>query len=161
MNDSGFGLILEGRNGASMRINNLVPELYCSDFQRSLKFYTTVLGFSVAYARPEERFAYLEREGAQLMFEQTVDPARAWIAGELSYPFGRGMSLQIRARDIDALHATVQVAGARIFVPLEERWYRRDDTLLGNRQFVVLDPDGYLLRFFQDLGVKPVPQSGA
>jgi catechol 2,3-dioxygenase-like lactoylglutathione lyase family enzyme len=45
----------------------LVPELYCSDFDRTLHFYTDLLGFTVLYARPEERFAYLEREGAELM----------------------------------------------------------------------------------------------
>jgi len=27
---------------------------------------------------------------------------------------------------------------------------------VGNRQFVVPDPDGYLLRFFQDLGERPI-----
>jgi hypothetical protein len=43
-----------------------------------------------------------------------------------------------------------------LFVPLEERWYRRDDVLLGNRQFLVQDPDGYLLRFFEDLGERPL-----
>ena len=42
----------------------LVPELYCSHFDRTLQFYAEVLGFTVLYARPEERFAYLEREGA-------------------------------------------------------------------------------------------------
>ncbi|HEY0476960.1 MAG TPA: hypothetical protein VGD37_05520 [Kofleriaceae bacterium] len=35
---------------------------------------------------------------------------------------------------------------------MEERWYRRNDHEVGNRQFVVADPDGYLLRFFGDLG---------
>lgn len=45
----------------------LVPELNCTDFERSLAFYTDVLGFGVRYARPEQKFAYLEREGAELM----------------------------------------------------------------------------------------------
>jgi len=26
----------------------------------------------------------------------------------------------------------------------------------GNRQFIVADPDGYLLRFFSDVGRRPV-----
>ena len=33
-----------------------------------------------------------------------------------------------------------------------ERWYRKNGAEVGNRQFVVADPDGYLLRFFEDLG---------
>jgi catechol 2,3-dioxygenase-like lactoylglutathione lyase family enzyme len=48
----------------------LVPELVCSDLARSLDFYVGVLGFAVVYERTEERFAYLEREGAELMLEQ-------------------------------------------------------------------------------------------
>lgn len=138
--------------------NKLIPELYCSDLQRSLAFYTGVLGFNVLYARPEERFAFLEREGAQLMLEQSTNPARTWLTGELTPPFGRGINFQIEVRDVDALYAAVQAAQAPIFLAMEEKWYRRDTTLLGNRQFLVLDPDGYLLRFFQDLGSRPAPR---
>jgi hypothetical protein len=112
-----------------------------------------VCGFSVLYARPEERFAYLDREGAQIMIEQPTK--RAFVAGELAYPYGRGINLQIEVSDVAPLYAQVQAAGAVIYLELEDRWYRRDLTLLGNRQFVVHDPDGYLLRFFQDLGERP------
>jgi catechol 2,3-dioxygenase-like lactoylglutathione lyase family enzyme len=137
-----------------MRFNRLVPELYCADIGRSLRFYTEVAGFTVRYQRPENRFAYLERDGAQLMIEQPTD--RTWLAAPLEYPFGRGINLQIRVDDVDALHDAVVASGARILVPMEEKWYRRDDRQLGNRQFVVLDPDGYLLRFFSDLGSRPM-----
>ncbi len=142
--------------------NPLVPELHCSDIDRSLAFYTRVLGFQVRYARPAERFAYLAREGAELMLEQTVDPARAWLTGPLEYPLGRGINLQIRVADVDRLHAAVAGSGARIFVPLEERWYRTGSVDAGHRQFAALDPDGYLLRFYQDLGERPAqaPDSG-
>jgi catechol 2,3-dioxygenase-like lactoylglutathione lyase family enzyme len=140
-----------------MRYAKLVPELICSDIDRSLAFYTSVLGFSVLYARAEERFAYLDREGAQLMLEQTL--GRAFLAGELTYPYGRGVNFEIEVADVDALYATVQAAGSPIYLPLEEQWYRRDAMLLGNRQFIVQDPDGYLLRFAQDLGSRPLEQS--
>lgn len=131
----------------------LIPELICSNIDASLRFYTEVLGFSILYARPEERFAFLEREGAQLMIEQPA--GRAFLAGGLTRPFGRGINLQIEVSDVLALVRDVESAGAPIFLPLEDRWYRRDQILLGNRQFIVQDPDGYLLRFFQDLGHRP------
>ena len=35
---------------------------------------------------------------------------------------------------------------------IEENWYRHDDKMLGNKEFLIQDPDGYLLRFTQDLG---------
>ena len=131
----------------------LVPELYCSDIERSLRFYLDILGFRIAYQRPEERFAYLVREGAELMIEQPT--ARVWLTGELTQPYGRGVNFQIRASDVDELQARCQAQCCRIFLPLEEKWYRREETLLGCRQFVVQDPDGYLLRFQQPLGSKP------
>lgn len=139
-----------------MKSNALVPELYCADFARTLAFYTQVMGFAVRYARPEERFAFLEREGAQLMIEQPADPTRIWLTGPLEHPYGRGINFQIEVADVGGLHARCVTFGARIFLALEERWYRRDDVLTGNRQFIVQDPDGYLLRFFQDLGTKPI-----
>jgi catechol 2,3-dioxygenase-like lactoylglutathione lyase family enzyme len=135
----------------------LVPELYCSDFARTLKFYTETLGFSVRYARPEQRFAYLDRDGAELMIEQTTDPSRLFLAGPLEHPFGRGMHFQIEVGDIMALHTSVAGFGGAILLPMEDRWYRRDAEEVGNRQFVTVDPDGYVLRFFEALGTRPVP----
>jgi catechol 2,3-dioxygenase-like lactoylglutathione lyase family enzyme len=131
----------------------LVPELVCSDLRRSLAFYIDVLGFSIAYERPERRFAYLEREGAELMLQEPV--GRSFVAGALEHPYGRGMNLQIEVSDVASLLARVQRTNAPLFLELEERWYRKNDTEVGNRQFVVADPDGYLLRFFQDLGTHP------
>lgn len=139
-----------------MRFNPLVPELQVRDFERSLGFYRDVLGFEILYMRGEERFAFLDREGAQLMIEQTVDQERGWDTAELLPPFGRGINFQIRVGDVDALYASLEAQGVPFFRPMEEKWYRRNDELLGNRQFLVQDPDGYLLRFYQDLGVKPV-----
>ena len=54
----------------------LVPELCCSDLDRTLRFYTEILGFSVRSARPEDRFARLEREGAEIIVEEPMGPAR-------------------------------------------------------------------------------------
>jgi hypothetical protein len=47
-----------------------------------------------------------------------------------------------------------------LFRPVEDVWYRSDDTYSGNRQFLIQDPEGYLLRFFEDLGSKVVPEGG-
>lgn len=133
----------------------IVPELYVSDFQRSLPFYVEVLGFTVRYSRSEERFAYLDLDGAELMIEQTPDPSRTFVAAALEYPLGRGMNLQIEVADANVLYQRLLAANCPIFLPLEERWYRRGDEEEGNRQFVVLDPDGYLLRFWHNLGTRP------
>jgi len=140
----------------------LVVELLVSDFAQSLKFYTEVLGFKKLYDRPEEAFAYLDRGGAQIMIvEHEPGDERPWIAGDLVQPFGRGMNLEIEVEDVSALHASCLAHGARIFLAMEEKWYRRDALLLGVRQFIVLDPDGYLLRLSQSLGTRPATGEAA
>ena len=130
----------------------LVPELDVVDLEASLAFYVGVLEFAVRYSRPEEQFAYLEREGAELMLEAAPGPGRRFRTAPLERPFGRGLNLQIACSDVTALWARVTSAAAEVIIPLETRWYRAGAVERGNRQFVVADPDGYLLRFFQDLG---------
>lgn len=132
----------------------LVPELDVTDLEASLSFYVGVLGFVVRYHRPEDRFAFLERQGAELMLEEAAGPGRRFRTAPLEAPFGRGMNLQIETTEVDALYARIRSPGT-IVIPIEERWYRSGEVELGNRQFVAADPDGYLLRFFEDLGKRP------
>jgi len=138
------------------KLNALVPELYCTNIKASVVFYTEILGFKILYQREETTFAMLERQGAQVMLDEYVPGSpRSWIAGPLEAPFGRGMNLDIRTDDVDELYQKVKASGAKIFLPIEDKWYRADDIDLGSRQFVVLDPDGYLLRFSGSLGTRP------
>ncbi len=137
----------------------LVPELDVTSLDRALRTYVEVFGFVVLAQRREECFAYLEREGAHLMLQQATGPGRRFRTAPLEAPFGRGVNLQIRVSNVAALHAEVIRAGLTPLIDLEERWYRQDATERGHRQFVVPDPDGYLLRFFSDLGSRPVAAS--
>ncbi|MEY3533635.1 MAG: hypothetical protein RI979_1659, partial [Pseudomonadota bacterium] len=41
------------------------------------------------------------------------------------------------------------------FRPLSTEWYRDGDLEHGQTQFLVQDPDGYLLRFMQHLETRP------
>ena len=133
----------------------LVHELVCTNLDQSLEFYVGLLGFRILYARLEERFAFLDREGAELMLEQSITRDRLWPKAELTKPFGRGVNFQIEVLNIDQLHSVLLAAGNEFFLPLEERWYRRDDFELGVRQFAVQDPDGYLIRLSQSIGNRP------
>ncbi len=138
----------------------LIPELACSNINESVSFYTEVLGFVVLYQRPEEGFAMLERRMSRIMLDQITLPGdnvnlRTWIAAPLERPYGRGMNLQIRTDDVQALYDNVQVRSEQIFLPIEDKWYRVNDMLFGSRQFIIVDPDGYLLRFFESLGERP------
>ncbi|WP_021171089.1 hypothetical protein SOV_33340 [Sporomusa ovata DSM 2662] len=84
--------------------NLLIPELLCADFNKSLNFYTEILGFQIRYD----------------------------------------------------LYESVKKANARIYLPLKEEWYQANEIMLGCLQFIVFDIDGYMLRFSQDIGTKPI-----
>ena len=135
-----------------MKMNMLVPEMIVSDLQRSLVFYCQVLGFQVEYERPEHKFAFLSFQGSQLMLEEDDQQASAWRVGPLESPYGRGMNLSIRCADINALAKAIENAGMELRRPIEECWYRDNEREHGELNFLVLDPDGYLLRFNQSLG---------
>ncbi len=139
----------------SARAPALVPELDVSDLPISLSFYVDYVGFSVAYARDTDKFAYLVRGDVHLMLEEAEGPGRRFRTALLERPFGRGVNFQIRIEGVVELYQKVLLSGRPLIVPLEERWYRRNQSEVGHHQFVVSDPDGYILRFFEDLGSRP------
>jgi catechol 2,3-dioxygenase-like lactoylglutathione lyase family enzyme len=129
----------------------LVPELEVSDFARSLNFYTQTIGFSVLYDRPERPFAYLGLGAAHIM----IETGGAWMTGTLEVPFGRGMNLQIVVSDVAMIASRLAQVKWPVFREIEDAWYRRGAEFVGARELVVQDPDGYLLRFSQQLGTRP------
>jgi len=68
------------------------------------------------------------------------------------------MNLSIQCSDTQALAKTIEEAGIELRRPIEECWYRDNERLHGELNFLVLDPDGYLLRFTQSLGFRVIDQ---
>jgi catechol 2,3-dioxygenase-like lactoylglutathione lyase family enzyme len=132
----------------------LVPELYVQDIERSLWFWCEILGFRALYRRSEAGFAYLERERAQVMLEQWG--SESWSTGDIAPPLGRGINLQIAASSLQTMLDRLSAANWPLFVQPAERWYRTGNLESGQRQFLVQDPDGYLLRFAEGLGERAV-----
>lgn len=136
----------------------LVPELLVTDLDRSLAFWRDLCGFEVAYDRPEERFAYLTLGSVHLMLEEIGD-GRHWVTGPLAAPFGRGINFQISVPYAESLSQSMQDAGVEFYLSLETTWYRIGDEEAGVQQFLVTDPDGYLVRFQSSLGRRPAAQA--
>jgi uncharacterized glyoxalase superfamily protein PhnB len=145
----------------------LVPELDVTAVAISLPFYTEVLEFRMLFERSAERFAYLERDGVELMIQEAAGSGRRFRTAPLELPYGCGVNFQLQVEDVDAVHARAVQADVNIVVPIEERWYRVDVAEIsgrwqvkgpseaGSRQFVLADPDGYLWRPFRVLGMRP------
>jgi catechol 2,3-dioxygenase-like lactoylglutathione lyase family enzyme len=134
----------------------LKPELYVSYFQESFDFYTKILDFTVEYQREHPLFAFLSYQGSHLMIQE-FDPHEdeAFITGSFEYPLGRGINFQIDTDDVQKLYASIKAYGYPLRREIQDSWYKVGHVLHGCRQILVQDPDGYLLRFSQDIGEKP------
>lgn len=133
----------------------LIPELYVTNLARSQSFWCDLIGFEVAYSRLEENFVQLKLGQAFVMLDQ-LHPDHSWLTGAMEYPLGRGINLEIAVPDVKVIAERLHAAKWPIFRPIEERWYLANDRELGVRQFLVQDPDGYLLRPQQDIGTRQV-----
>lgn len=133
----------------------LVPELSVTDYEASRHFWCDLIGFSLLYERPEEGFGYLVLGNAHLMLDQ-INQGRTWETGALEPPLGRGINFEVQVENLDIAVRRITNAGWPIFVEPEEKWYRAGDIEIGVRQFLVQDPDGYLLRLQQEIGERPV-----
>ena len=142
------------RTDNELVFNRTIPELSVSNLENSLKFYKT-LGFKVEYERPENKFVFLSMGEIQFMLQEISDNDK-WDLAPLSYPFGNGINFQLEVDSIDNIYTDLKKNNYEITFDVEENWYRQDDKLLGNKEFLVQDPDGYLLRFSEDLGEKEI-----
>ena len=138
----------------------LVPELSVTDYEASRHFWCDLIGFSLRYERIEEGFGYLVLGNAHLMLDQ-INQVRTWATGALEPPLGRGINFEVQVENLDPALQRIMSAGWPIFVEPEEKWYRAGDIEIGVRQFLVQDPDGYLLRLQQEIGERPVGESAS
>ncbi|MDX9665101.1 VOC family protein [Pseudomonas sp. P5_152] len=137
--------------------NKMVPELTVSDIQQSLAFWTDLIGFQIAYQRREEGFAYLDFDGVQVMLEQySAEDDGQWHTGALQAPFGRGINFQMTVDRVEPILARLAAVQWPLFRPFADAWYRSGEVEVGQRELIVQDPDGYLLRLVEALGERPL-----
>lgn len=126
-----------------MKFNRLIPELSVANIRKSIDFYTS-LGFRIRYERKEDRFCFLELEKNQLMIEEINDN---WNTGSLEYPFGRGINISMTIDDIETFYSHVKSLGHPLFKELMVNKYKVEDIVYEDKEFLIQDPNGYLLRF--------------
>lgn len=136
----------------------LVPELLVSDAAKSIEFWCGLCGFQISYQRPEEGFAYISLGSAHVMLEQQ-GVGRNWVTGPLESPLGRGINFQISVPRLGPILNSLREADYALFMAPETKWYRIDDHAeAGVEQFLVTDPDGYLIRFQASTGHRRIAQ---
>lgn len=127
-----------------MDFNNLIPELSVFDILQTKNFYEE-LGFKIEYERQEEKFVFMSFQDSQFMFEQIH--AEGWNTGELTYPLGRGINFSIAVDDIENLYTLVKSKKLEIYKKLTKSVYLVNGIEEIQMEFLIQDPNGYLLRF--------------
>lgn len=128
-----------------MKFCTMIPELTVSDINQTKEFYLSKLGFNLEYERVDDKFIFVSFEDNQFMFEQLHNDG--WDMGVLEYPFGRGINFSIECSCIDSLYELILKHQIEPYRELHEAVYLCGEKEVRQRQFLIQDPDGYLLRF--------------
>ena len=123
--------------------NSLIPELTVSNIEESKRFYTN-LGFKIVYERIENKFCFLQLEKNQIMIEEKNGN---WNTGELKYPYGNGINISMQVSDVEKMFNDLKESKQKFFLELEVHKYRVGKKFFEDKEFLIQDPDGYLLRF--------------
>ena len=123
--------------------NSLIPELTVSNIEESKRFYTN-LGFKIVYERIENKFCFLQLEKNQIMIQEKNGN---WNTGELKYPYGNGINISMQVSDVEKMFNDLKENKQKFFLELEVQKYRVGKKFFEDKEFLIQDPDGYLLRF--------------
>ncbi len=133
----------------------VVAELWCHDFHESLAFYTNTLGFSVGQHKEGSTHAYLVLGSSQIMISN-FDYRGTWETGPFEKPLGRGVNFSFFVDDVQSLYDELIAKAVEPFVDMYTIWYWRPDHMANHKEFAILDPDGYMLRFSECIGSRPI-----
>lgn len=80
---------------------------------------------------------------------------QGWNVATLARPLGRGINLQIEVDSLTPLLTNLAANGVMLYRDVQESRYLIGETEACQREFLVQDPDGYLLRFCEFMGEEP------
>ena len=126
--------------------NKLLPELTVSNINKSYEFYKNI-GFEMIYERKEDKFIFLELNKNQIMIQEDND---VWSTGKLEYPYGRGINFSMEVKNVEKIRDKLINSKYKLFQDIKETKYDVDGKIYCDKEFLVQDPDGYLLRFTQE-----------
>ena len=115
----------------------ITPFMHVDNLERALSFFTDTLGFGVRFRMPG--YAYVHRETVGLRILERTGP-------EGAAPGDRRFAYYIDVRDVDALYAELKpkldtLPKGDVHGPADKEY--------GQRELLVLAPDGNLLAFGQ------------
>ena len=86
----------------------------------------------------------MQLENNQIMIEENNDN---WNVGKLEYPYGNGINISMAVDNVEELYENLKNKHIKFFIDLQINEYRVEDNIFQDKEFLLQDPDGYLLRF--------------
>jgi catechol 2,3-dioxygenase-like lactoylglutathione lyase family enzyme len=123
------------------RFLNVAPRLPVADLERTITFYTELLGFDCGAIWPEAAptFAIMDRDRINVQFDLAKP---GMVVGNATLSF-----------DVDDALALLEQLDGRLPIEWgpEVYWY-------GRREFGIRDPDGYLIIISEETGDPPTEE---
>lgn len=123
-----------------MKLEKTIPILYAADVNRSLAYYTDILGFEQKWEwENPPTFGGVVKDDVEIFFcKEGQGHPGTWIC--------------LVVDDVDAYHQTLLAKGATILAPPESKPWNM-------REMFVKDPDGHILRIGHRIDCEPEAES--
>jgi lactoylglutathione lyase len=132
--------------------SKLTPNLIVADVERSLTFYTSVLGFERGFTVPEQPpfvFGSVVSGPLEIFFNERETAVKEYPAFG-GKPIGMTGTMFIELQgsgNIERLHDRLKSI-VPILMPFVKQWY-------GTKEFAIADPDGYVITFAERAPADP------
>ena len=133
---------------------SVMPIIYVESVDDVRGFYVEKLGFSHMMGMVGKDgkldFCTVVQEGCKIMLSR---PQEKMEGAQPAYPTRRPVQIYMAVSNVNGYHDEVKKRGVRITNPLTTQWW-------GDRTFVVSDPYGYEIWFYENVA-EPQPPKGA
>ena len=123
---------------AKSRIKKMSPQLLVSDLDSSMEFYTEKLGFDVDF-RYEDFYSGIIKEGCSIHLK-LGNPVREERQNKRD---NEDLDIVFSVQGIEDLYEEYSARSVEFTQPLRDMAY--------GKEFYVVDPDGYLLGFLEEV----------
>jgi len=118
----------------------VTPFMHVEDLERALTFFNDILGFETRLRMANYAYVHRETAGFRILEQRSADGAP---------PGNRRFAYYIDVRDVDSLYAELKpkldtLPKGDVYGPVNQ--------IYGQRELLVLAPDGNLLAFGQAIG---------
>ncbi len=82
-----------------------------------------------------------------LLFFYSIDRCTIRKRRKVLFPLGRGINFSIESSNIEQLYQRVLDNHVKLYREMKSSVYMAGENVIEQKEFLVQDPDGYLLRF--------------